>query len=253
MTQPSEHRESATVLLGEIPAQLAGLREEYNACLHRVTVSPRFRALTLSFLVNLRAVLDYLAHDLIPFLSKTPSKLYFPIAGRGLPESKFEETLKKKWLPGLDARRPDIFSFLMGLQHFQPGNEWITAFSELSNRNKHVRLSKMTMGDCEATVVRLHGHPVMQLGARGFAKWVINGPVALTFRDKSGKEFSIRGPQTLDRDTTLLHDADAGLDVVRAAWTEFKFDEFPPQPAIVFLEIAEREVRAIARQLAILL
>jgi hypothetical protein len=253
MTQQSEHLESAKVLLGELPAQLAALQAEYRQCVQSASVSPSFRAHTLSYLVNLRAVLDYLAHELVPFLSKTPPKLYFPIAKRGMPQVKFEQELRTKWLPGLDVNRPDIFSYLMGLQHFHPGNEWITAFHELSNQNKHVRLSKMAIGDCEATVVRMHGRAVMQIGDRGLHELNLSDKGSLSFEGSGGRGFNIRGPQVINRNTTALLDADPGLDVARATWTEFKFDQFPLQPAVVFLEIAEKEVRRIATKLESLL
>jgi hypothetical protein len=60
---------------------------------------------------------------------------------------------------------------------------------------------------------------------------------------------AICGPETINANTrTLLH-ADPPIGLLQAVWTEFKFDDFPQQPARVFLEAAEREVRAIASRI----
>jgi len=252
MPQHSAHLESAKALLGEIPAQLVALQDEYKECVRLLSVSPKFRAQTLSYLVGLRAILDYLAHDLAPFLSKAPSKLYFPVAKKGVPRANFEQALTKKWLPGLCATRPDIYSYLISVQHFHTGNEWITAFHELSNLNKHVRLSMMTIGGCNATIVRVLGQPRMQIGDRGLQQLSISAGGTLAF-DTRGVKLAIRGPQVIDGSTKNLLDADLGIDIAHATWTEFKFDQFPSQPAIVFLEIAEKEVRRIATQLEAML
>jgi hypothetical protein len=248
MKPSSDHIESARILLAEVPAALSALQAEYKQCVVNLAVSPKFRVQTQSFLGHLRSILDFLAHDMTRFCSRPPSKVYFPIAKIGITRTDFETNLSNKWLPGLDRNRPDLFDFLVKLQHFYPGNDWLPAFNELSNKNKHVKLSKMEIGGCDAVIIRFHGKPVMQIGARGFESITIRDGGTLLFGADANLAV-LRGPQTIDRNTKQLLYADAGLDVITAAWNEFKFDEFPQQPAIVFLEIAEKEVRRISEKI----
>lgn len=247
MKSPSDHIESVQILLAEIPASLSGLHDEYNQCVMHLTVTPKFRTNTQSFLGQLRAILDYLAHDIARFCSRPPNKVYFPIAKAEIPKAKFEENLAKKWLPGLDKTKPDLFDYLLKLQHFYQGNNWLPAFHELSNRNKHICLSRMEIGDCRAALIRFHGKPVMQIGSRGFESFEIQEGGILQIR-AGNNQAAIRGPQIVDRDTKKLIYADPGLDIITATWTEFKFNEYPSQPAIMFLELAEREVRQISEK-----
>ena len=245
---PFDHIISANALLDIVPSLLSALQAEYKECVRNLVVSPKFQHDTKTLLGDLRSILDYLAHELVRFCSRPPDKVYFPIAGRRVPQASFESSLSKRWLPGIDRSRPDIFTYLVRLQHFYPGNDWLPAFQELSNTNKHVILSEMQVAGYDAVLIRLDGKPVMQIGDRGYGSIVLGG--TLVFRAGS-RRAAIRGPQTIDRNTKQLDHADAGLDVVSATWTEFKFEEFPTQPAILFLEIAEREVRRVSEKLRV--
>lgn len=252
MAQSSEHLESARILLTEIPAGLEALQDEYKQCVTNLAVSPKFRVQTQSFLGHLRAALDFLSHEINRFCSRMPARVYFPIAKKGISQKSFEKNLRNKWLPGLEKSRPDLFEYLIKIQYFYPGNEWLPAFHELSNKNKHVKLSIMQIIGCNAAIIRFYGIPVMQIGDRGLGTSRIEAGGTLLFRSNS-LEGAIRGPQTLDRNTKQFVDADPGLDIASATWSEFKFDEFPDQPAIVFLEIAERQVRQICSRIEALI
>lgn len=246
MTRPlSEHLESARILLDEVPSALSDLQSEYEECIKKVAVSPKFRAQTQAFLGHLRSILDFIAHEVARFCSRTPGKIYFPIAKIGVSKADFERNLKSKWLPGIDVNRPDIFEYLIKLQHFYTGNDWLPAFHDLSNKNKHVQLSRMEIAGCDAVFIRFNGKPKMQIGDRGYKSLILEQGASLVFQEGS-RRAAIRGPQVIDRSTEKLHDADPGLDIVLGTWTEFKFNEFPQQPAIVFLKIAENEVRRIS-------
>jgi len=228
------------------------LRKEYKECVTNLTVSPKFRAQTQSLLGQLRSAMDFIAHDVASFCSRPPHKIYFPIATTGLSKAQFEKKLAKDWFPELNISRPDLFAFLMSLQPFSPGNEWLPAFHRLSNTNKHVKLSKMVIGGFEAAIIRFDGKPVMQIGDGGYRSLTLQPGSSLVF--KSGeKSAALRGPQTVDRNTNKLLNADPALDVVTATWTEFKYDEYPNQTAIVFLEMAEREVRKICDKIEALI
>jgi len=246
MTQsPSDHLESARVLLDEIPSALSALQDEYEACIKKVAVSPKFRTQTQAFLGHLRSILDFLAHEVVRFCSSVPGKVYFPIAKVGVSKADFEKNLKKKWLPGIDIGCPAIYDYLMKLQYFYPGNDWLPAFHALSNKNKHVQLSRMEIAGCDAAFICFNGKPVMQIGDRGYQSLTLEAGASLVFPSGS-RRAAIRGPQTIDQTTNKLHNADPGLDIVLGTWTEFKFNEFPQQPAIMFLKIAEKEVRRIS-------
>jgi hypothetical protein len=193
--------------------------------------------------------LEYLAQDFVRFCTSRRKDVYFPIATTGTSEPVFKGMLAK-WFPGLHNNKPALFDYLLKLQHFYPGNDWLPAFKELSNKNKHVTLSRMEMGGFDAAVIRLYGKPLMQFGARGIETLKLGG----TLRFRSGSnQACLRGPQIIDRNTKKLLFADPGLDIVTATWTEFRFDEFPHQPAIVFLETAEREIRRISEKIETLI
>jgi hypothetical protein len=196
----SDHFESARVLLDEIPSALSALRDEYEVCIKKVAVSPRFRAQTQAFLGQLRSILDFLAHEVARFCSSTPGKIYFPIAKVGVSKAYFEKNLKKKWLPGIDMSRPAIFDYLMKLQYFYPGNDWLPAFHELSNKNKHVQLSRMEIAGCDAAVICCNGKPVLQIGDRGYQSLTLEAGASLVF-SLGSRRVAIRGPQTIDRST----------------------------------------------------
>ena len=246
--QPSEHLESAKILLDQVPFALSALQQEYKECITKLSVSPKFRTQTQAFLGHLRSILDFIAHELVSFCSHTPRKIYFPIAKTGVHKAAFESNLKKKWLPGIDLSRPDIFDYLIRLQYFYPGNDWLPAFHELSNKNKHVKLSRMETAGCDAVLIRFNGKPVMQIGNRGYQSLTIREGGSLVFK-QGARRAAIHGHQTIDQNTNKLLHADPELDIVPVACSEFKFDEFPQQPAIVFLEIAEKEVRRISEKI----
>jgi hypothetical protein len=249
---PSDHLESARVLLDEIPSGLSALQDEYGECIKKVAVSPKFRAQTHAFLGHLRSILDFLAHEVARFCPSAPAKIYFPIAKVGMSKADFEKNLRKKWLPGIDIGSPAIFDYLMKLQYFYPGNDWLPAFHNLSNKNKHVQLSRMEIAGCDAAMICYNGKPFMQIGDRGLHSLTLEAGASLVLSSGSHRA-AIRGPQIIDRSTEKLHDADPGVDIVLGTWAEFKFNEFPQQPAIVFLEAAAKEVRRISEQIEALI
>ncbi|MBW2319978.1 MAG: hypothetical protein JRF31_03850 [Deltaproteobacteria bacterium] len=246
--QLSDHLESARILLNEIPFALSTLQEEYKECITKLAVSPKFRTQTQAFLGHLRSILDFLSHEMSCFCSRPPRRIYFPIAKTGMSKVDFKKNLRKNWLPGIDVNHPDIFDYLIKLQYFYPGNDWLPAFHELSNKNKHVKLSRMEIAGCGAALIRFNGKPVMQIGDRGYQSLTIKEGGSLVFQAGS-RRAAIHGSQTIDRNTEKFLHVDPGLDIVPAMWSEFKFNEFPQQPAIVFLEAAEREVRRISKQI----
>lgn len=121
----------------------------------------------------------------------------------------------------------------------------------MTNSNKHVRLSLMAIAGCNATVIQLPWGVGLQIGDRGFESVDLQGTLA--FIGSQGQRLEIRGPDMIDRNTISLANADPGINVVRRTWQEFKFDEFPHQPAIVFLSAVNTEVKRIVDRLVPLL
>ena len=90
------------------------------------------------------------------------------------------------------------------------------------------------------------GFPCLQLGDRGIQKLRIEAGGVLTFRAAGDSHLQIRGPQLIEPTTRMLCDADRGIELRISKWHEFKFVQFPNQPAIVFAGIVRREVARIA-------
>lgn len=241
---------SADALLGQAAEGLKVLEREYGESVRWLKPTPAFRVATLNHLVQHRAILDYHAHRLLDFCAVVPKKVYFPIANPGMGASKFRDRVETKWLPGLPRARPDIFEVLESVQQYRPGNEWITAFAKMTNSNKHVRLSLMTIADCDATVIGLPWGFGMQIGDRGFRKINLEGTAKLAFIGPQGEQLEIRGPETIDRNTVSLLSADPGISIIHMKWQEFKFDEYPFQPAMEFLRQVNDEVKRIIDRLA---
>jgi len=244
---------SVDALLEQAAEGLKVLEREYGESVLGIRPTPAFRVATLNHLVQHRAILDYLAHGLLVFCTGVPNKVYFPIAKPGMGASKFRDRVEKRWLPGLPSARPDIFEVLESVQQYRPGNEWITAFANMTNSNKHVRLSLMSIAGCDATVIGLPWGFGMQIGDRGFRKINLEGTAKLAFIGPQGEQLEIRGPETIDRNTVSLLNADPGISILNMKWQEFKFDEYPFQPAIEFLHEVNDEVKRIVDRLAPLL
>ena len=242
---------SVNVLLEQAAEGLKMLEREYAESVRGLKPTPAFRVGTLNHLVQHRAILDYLANSLVEFCTRAPEKVYFPIAKPGMAASIFQQLVEKRWLPGLPTARPDVFEVLESVQGYRPGNDWITAFVNMTNSNKHVRLSLMEISGCNATVIQLPWGAGLQVGERGLRSLDLQGTLA--FIGPQGQRLEIRGPDIIDRNTISLANADPGISVARMTWQEFKFDEFPHQPAIVFLRAVNTEVKRIVDRLIPLL
>lgn len=243
---------AAEMLLRNTAGELSELELEYKNCLYHLTVSEDFLIKTKNFLAANRSILDYIAHEVVQFCRERPTRVYFPIASKNVREEKFRGELKK-WFPGLSLSHPKLFEYLCEIQHFREGNEWLTAFHNISNEYKHVTLTPMTIQGCKAVVIRNPNGTGLQIGDRGFQRVELEENSCMRFPDPSGRSLAVRGPQVIDLDTTSLLDADDDLEIIHQEWTEYKFEEFQNQPAIVFLRIVDREVRQIFHKLVILM
>jgi hypothetical protein len=237
--------ESLQILRARTAEELIALESLYRQCTYTLTVTPEFRVAMFDYLVHQRTILDYLAHGFVQFCSKRPPKLYFPLAKPGMERDAFLQQLNSRWMPGLQHSHPELFAYVDGVQWYAPGNETIAGLVKLVNLNKHVRLSLMEISDSTALVIENPGHSAIQVGDRGLRAVNIAAGATLAFEGPPGRRLVVRGPQVIDRETTRLDDADAGLRVRRLQWREFRFDEAPHTSAISFLAHVRTEVERI--------
>jgi hypothetical protein len=157
-----DHLESARILLSRLPSALLDMQREYRDCITKMAVSHEFWDQTWAFVGRLRSILDYLAQEVSYCSNRPPNRIYFPIAPASMLRATFEATLRRTGLPGIDVSRPDIYEYLVSLQHFYPGNDdRLAAFCRLSNTNKHHTLSPMQIAGCRAVLICVSGVPVM--------------------------------------------------------------------------------------------
>ncbi|MGV8039047.1 MAG: hypothetical protein AB2L07_02875 [Thermoanaerobaculaceae bacterium] len=246
------HRDSALELLAGIPGDLDLLRDEYKHSASRLTLSPQVRIHLLDFLVHNRAVLDYLAHDFVAYCSRKPERIYFPIASTTKTRDQFLGALDRDYLPGLSRGHPALANYLDSVQHYH-GNDWLPAFATLANTSKHVRLAPHVLSDCRAVVLCCLGRPLLQIGDRGLGRLEIQAGGTFRARGRDGRTYALRGPQVITTETTSLSGAHREFTLQQAAWRDFKFEVFPGQPALIFVEMVERNVKEIAKQLMTLL
>lgn len=237
--------ESLTILREKTKDEITYLEAIYSQCTHRMQVLPAFRVAVFDYLTHNRAILDYLAHAIASYCTQSPPKIYFPLAKRGMKRQAFLDALDKTWMPGLRAANAQLFGYVDSLQWYSPGNETLTALHEMSNSNKHVKLSQMAIEECIAVVVQNPGYSGMQVGDRGFRAVTLEAGATIRFPGPAGQSLAVRGPQVIDRDTLFLSDADPGLTLTRQAWQEFKFDAAPMATAIEYLKHVRVEVERI--------
>jgi hypothetical protein len=84
--------------------------------------------------------------DLYGSSKKSNPNIYFPYALTTQSRAEFEKSGRiDQCIPGLTASRPDVVQLLLEVQHFgNRGYHWLPQFMELTNENKHQRLTPQT-------------------------------------------------------------------------------------------------------------
>jgi hypothetical protein len=72
-------------------------------------------------------------------------KIYFPYAKVSDDKIKFQGKIVQRAIPGLASQRPDIVDVLSSYQHFGNTGNWLPGFMELTNENKHDKLTPQTV------------------------------------------------------------------------------------------------------------
>jgi len=154
-----------------------------------------------NFLENLRSALDFSAHNLYEKFgnpSKPPKIIYFPYAWIGATAKEFDKKVEI-YLPGIKSSRPDIYELLNSYQYYcSDENIWLPQFMELTNANKHRKLTIQTINEIDQLVIDL-SVPDSKLFIRG--EGVIHMGENAIIESKHG---SIIGEQIISLKTPAL-------------------------------------------------
>ena len=124
-------------LLLEAEAQLAQVRVLYEESLRLQTVSTALRVKVKNVLENQRSALEYLAYAIATAVANPGRSVHYPLA----PEiTKFDASIDSR-MPGVRLARPDVAAAIAMHQPFQPGHQWLSSLRDLTNENKHQRLT----------------------------------------------------------------------------------------------------------------
>ena len=138
--------DDALALVEHAEAELPKIQKFYEESLQEKDLKPGLLVEIKNLMENLRSALDFVAQDLFSKYGQSQKqnpKIYFPYALDGQDLLAFRKANRiDVCIPGLSVTRPDIVSIIEDLQHFgSSGNQWLPAFMELNNENKHQRLT----------------------------------------------------------------------------------------------------------------
>lgn len=134
----------AKELVSHSGAKLEKIRVLHQKCLNEQVVEPALLIEIKNLMENLRSALDYCASALFEKYGRSKKahpKVYFPYAKLSEDKNKFRAEIVDRCLPGVLGSRPDIAEKLESYQHFGNTGNWLALFIELTNENKHQRLS----------------------------------------------------------------------------------------------------------------
>jgi hypothetical protein len=234
--------DDAATLVRHAESVLPKFRAAYESSLHDKRISPSLLVEIKNSCENLRSALDFAAtgvfHRDCPSLQRRP-KIYFPYATRGQARETFEKSGRiEACIPGLTASRPDVAQLLVEMQHFgSKGYTWLPEFMDLTNENKHQRLTPQIRK--EAKELRISG---------GGASISLGEGASISLG--SGASISVGGamiPGGQSFDVNRPPRVEGGkVDVI--TWVSFQF-ETNGQPVVPFLETALKGVDEIVKAL----
>lgn len=235
--------EDAKELITESKETFKEIKEAYEESLHDRTVKPKLLIKIKNFMENLRSALEFTAHDLFDkYGSSTASDpyIYFPYAWSGLSLADFQtKNIIERFIPGLNASRPDIAGKLEDYQWFaNTNNEWLPKFMDLNNENKHQRLTPQTRKETKELRIQT-GNVGMRLS--GGASIKISGNATI----RMGNSI-IRGNQRISPNNPARIEGDAKQEVI--TWVSFHFTD-NNEPVIPLLEAALNGVEKIINEL----
>ena len=127
--------EAVQDLATECLAEVEGL---YEDALHAKSVPTRLQALIKNVLENERSALEYLALAIVDAHGTTIGNVYYPLSPSA---ARFEGSIDSR-MPGVRAGRPDIAAEVS--KHQPYSHIWLADLRDLTNENKHERLTPQT-------------------------------------------------------------------------------------------------------------
>lgn len=124
-------------LLDEVERQLVDVQGVYEASLRAKDVSPELKVRIKNILENQRSALEYLAAQITDRDGVKGSRTKYPLAPTA---ADFVASIDRS-MPGVRAARPDVAAKIELVQPFQQSCGWLAALRDLTNENKHQRLS----------------------------------------------------------------------------------------------------------------
>jgi len=235
--------DDARELLNHADGDFATIREAYDASLHAKEVSGNLRVRIKNFVENLRSALDFSARGLFDKYGSSPKgkpKIYFPYAAANQDRATFEKSGRvEACIPGLNASRPDIVKSLLEMQHFgSHGYSWLPDFMDLTNENKHERLTPQIRKESKELRISGGGAAIglgegasISLGPG--ASISIGGAVI-----RGGQTFGVGRPPRVE-----------GGIVETITWVSFNFDS-NGRPVLPLLETALKGCRQVVTELS---
>jgi hypothetical protein len=225
--------QSIKTLMKSINDEFNIIETEYKKCIQNMIISDSLSIKILDFLNHNRIVLDYIGQEICKYCTNKPKKIYFPIASLDLTEEEFVRNMEK-WFPGLQKKRPDLFSSIMRIQHFS-GDPWLSTLKELINNYKHINFVPQSTSGYACISFHYKGIG-KKVGERGLRSITIAEGATIGLKANIGDTKYIRGPQIIDVNTTHFDNADPEIEIIREQWIDFKF-EISEHSALGLLEI----------------
>ena len=236
--------EDAAGLVQHAEQELPKIREAYEASLHAKTISQSLLIEIKNFFENLRSALDFVASGVFGRLGVSvknrPPKIYFPYATAGQTRAIFEQSGRiEVCIPGINKVRPDIVQLLLEMQRFgSRGYTWLPAFMELTNENKHQRLTPQVRKETKQLRIAGNGATISlgqgaSISIGSGASISIGGAVI-----PGGQSFDVDRPPRVE-----------GGKAEVTTWVSFYFAA-NDQPVIPFLESALKGIREIVKELS---
>ncbi len=235
--------DDATELAHYAENTLPSIREAYEESLHEKAVSKSLPIKIKNFFENLRSALDFVARGVFDrhgSSERANPKIYFPYANADQTRPLFEQSGRiEVCIPGLTASRPDIVQLLLEMQHFgSRGYTWLPAFMELTNENKHQRLTPQIRKETKELRISEGGASIsIEQGASssvGSGASISTGGAVI----RGGQSFDVDRPPRVEGGTTEV-----------ITWVCFHFQS-NDQPVIPLLECAQEGISDIVKELS---
>jgi hypothetical protein len=217
------------------------IREAYEQSLRAKVVSATLRVEIKNFLENLRSALDFAARGLFERYGRSAGKpkIYFPYAIASQDRMAFEKSGRiETCIPGLQDSRPDIVILLLEMQHFgSHGHKWLPDFMDLTNENKHERLTPQIRK--ESKELRISGRGA-SIGMGEGASIAVGPGASISIGGtiiQGGQSFGVGNPPRV-----------VGGKVETITWVSFQFDSIGKH-VLPFLESALKGVSEIVAEL----